>query len=81
MRLENWFITDNDNGYMAPEMIRKLAIGNVYGHPNHKDGKRIHTNYLTYIDLKDKIIHTQSGSIYELGEPDPKYAEWLKGLK
>ena len=80
MKLENWSITDNDDGYKAPEMIRKYAHGLVYGNPNFPDGHPITTSALKEINLVKGYIKTQN-SIYQLGTMLPEYAEYVKGLK
>lgn len=80
MRLENWYITDNDNGYTAPEMLRKFAIGDVYGHPTRPEGDHIRTAYLIEINLEAGYIVTKN-SRYELGTPEKGYQEYMEGLK
>lgn len=80
MRLENWYITDNAAPWMAPELIRKFAHGNVYGHPNFNDGEHVHTSWLKEINIANNYVLSASGSRYELGTPDPEYAaQFLKG--
>lgn len=81
MKLENWAIHSNDDGYKAPEMIRHRASGLVYGSSKFPDGHAITTNYLTEVNLKEGYILTLSGSRYELGTMLPEYAEFVKGLK
>lgn len=81
MKLQNWFITDNDNGYTAPEMIRKYAIGDVYGHPTRPEGDHIRTSYLVEINIKQRYVKTASGSKYMLGKMKPDYAKYMRNLK
>lgn len=72
MRLEHWSIVFyGDNPYMPPENAPKALHGNVYGHPNHDDGREVTTSPITRID--DGKVHTSSGSVYELGDVDPDY--------
>lgn len=71
MRLEQWYITFLPGlPHVAPENKMCLA-GNVFGHPEILDGSSITTNKLTFVS--DTTITTKSGSVYELGEVDPKY--------
>ena len=76
MRLENWSICTHPNDvYIAPEFRLPCLQGNVFNDPRGRsDGKRIVTTLIINVE-GDKVI-TESGSVYELGKPNPKYIEW-----
>lgn len=62
VRLKNWCMTSNQNGYMAPEFIRYQLVGEVYGHQRFDDGTQITTSSI--IDITDcktyKIVKTMN---------------------
>lgn len=71
MKLENWYLTYTPTDlYKAPETLVKLA-GNVYGSPNFADGTFIYTSRI--VDVKNELVYTASGSVYELGAASPEY--------
>lgn len=72
MKLEKWYIGPRSDGdpYQPPETQPALH-GNVYGHPDYKDGTFITTSLLKRV--KDGKVETQSGSLYELGEVATEY--------
>lgn len=77
IKIENWSVTtDIQDPYLPPEQQRSCLQGEVYGHPSHEDGKYVMTTPI--VDVKDKIITTQSGRVYELGAIDPKYLKWCE---
>lgn len=75
MRLENWYITDNNDGFKAPELIRKFANGEIYNHPDFPNGDHIRTSWLKELNLTERYVITANGSRYELGTPDVEYAK------
>ena len=76
MRIEFWSIYSDNSLYDAPE-CRKFSIqGKVYGHSEFKDGKPIRTSDV--VNVMGCEVHTQSGSVYTLGEPNPAYVQWCK---
>ena len=81
MKLDNWAIVDNSTPYIAPELIRKYAVGNVYGHSKYPDGHSIRTSSLVEINLKQRYVKTASGSKYKLGKMKPEYAAYRRSLK
>lgn len=77
VKLENWsIICINDNGYTPPEAKRFALRGNVFGHPNHNDGKCVVTSNIKSIDSKNSIAITNSRE-YTLGEMEKEYKEFL----
>ena len=79
MRLENWVVEGNP--YAAPEMHLCLLNGEVYGHPSERfpDGKRIAISRV--VAVQGESVVTRSGSVYDLGEPDPDYEKAFPGAK
>lgn len=79
MKLKNWSVTGGFNqDFTAPELKKYYLQGNVYGHPNFKDGNPIITSRIMEINDKGncKEVITKSGSVYELYKEDvDKYAE------
>lgn len=73
-KLENWSV-QTTNPYLPLEASKAYLAGDVYGHPKYPDGHRILTSRPIKVD--GRVITTYSGSVYELGEPDPKYLEWM----
>lgn len=71
MRLENWSVTGSNDPYKVPELQTKQLQGQVYDHPRFADGMFITTS--TIIRVEDGRVRTKSGSLYILGEVDPKY--------
>lgn len=77
--LDNWAVVIvNSDPYKAPEQGTAVLVGTVSGHPKHPDGKEIQTSRLTYLKVIGRVAHTQSGYEYSLGEPDPKWVDWMK---
>lgn len=77
-RLENWsVITRTVNPFQAPELGFAALHGNVYDNPNFDDGDEVDTSVIKSIDLDKKVAQTRN-TLYELGEPDAKWLEWLK---
>ena len=79
MRLNNWSVSGGcDQNFTAPELRKYYLQGNVYGHPDFKNGDPVITSRI--IKINDKGSHkeaiTKSGSVYELYKEDvDKYAE------
>ncbi len=74
-RLENWS-TGVRNPYLAPEQQALYLHGDVYDRPSYEDGESISTTRIANVD--GNVITTRSGSVYLLGEPDPKFIEYCK---
>jgi len=51
--------------------------GDVYDHERFKDDTFVNTSRLTTIDIVKKEAQTLN-TLYVLGEPDPKFLEYLK---
>lgn len=76
IKLENWSVVVRDQcPWQAPESAKRQLSGECYNHPQFKDGTFVSTSYI--VDVDKNVIKTYSGSIYELGEPDPEYLKWL----
>jgi len=78
-RLEQWGVRRYHGGkravWLAPESNPHCLYGKVYGHYYFQDGHQIKTSPI--VGHTGRIIHTERGSSYELGEPDPGYLDWL----
>ena len=73
-RLENWAIYGDV--YDDPKMGMYMLAGDVYEDPKRPDGTRIQTTRVVKVD--GRIIATQSGSIYRLGEVESGYRDYLR---
>ena len=80
MRLENWGFTSTSalDPYLAPELARTKAVGKVYGNPKFEDGENVVTSVVDKFDLEAMVIHTRSGSVYQLGKMAPEFAKFLE---
>lgn len=77
--LENWSCArEPGNGYQAPETLRTVLQGIVYNHPRKADGTYVTTSHVVKIDPRERTAVTASGTHYQLGEPNPNYAEEMK---
>lgn len=78
--LRNWGVQgDPDDGYKAPEQLGRRLTGEVYGHPEHRDGERVTTRTVREVSEADgRLIRTGSRWYFLVGPPDPN---WLAALK
>lgn len=75
--LKNWSVCSNDvDLYTPPECIVTMVQGEVYNSEKFKDGDFIVTSPI--IDVQKDIVITQSGSKYQLGEPNTNYVRWCR---
>jgi hypothetical protein len=74
VQINEWSIVGAPQPYRAPEIAEKSLKGRVSGHPKFDDGQMVRTSFI--VSLDGGRVRTQSGSVYELGEPSPDYAEW-----
>lgn len=76
VHIEDWGTMNNcTNPYQAPELIKIVLTGKVYGHPEHKDGKRVITSPL----IKSEGRSVETGHThYVLGEIGKDYLNWLE---
>lgn len=73
--LDNWSVVSVDfDPYQPPEVQKKYLHGKVFDHPHFADGTSITTSHIVTVNAEHRIV-TGSGSIYSLGEVDPKYEE------
>lgn len=77
-RLENWKIQTNQDGYKAPERVKIWLVGYVFDHFQHVDNTFIQTTRIIDINFVLRRAQTRTGTIYDLGVPDPEWIEWLK---
>lgn len=77
-RLENWSVIGPQDPYTPPEIASKHLCGEVYGHPDpyHYDRKLITTSKI--VKVEGRTITTLTGTVYTLGNVDPKYAKYVR---
>lgn len=81
MRLENWSLhkTTDPTPHLNPGEAKPLDLvfkGEVYDDPRGRaDGKGISTSYVVRVDDAN-VLHTFSGSQYQLGEPAAYYEKY-----
>ncbi|MBU2249069.1 MAG: hypothetical protein KKD77_20145 [Gammaproteobacteria bacterium] len=74
--IQNWYVTSKSDPYSAPELMRKVIAGNVYGHDEFTDGTPIYTSSI--VEAEGRNVNTYSGSKYQLGKIANGYRKWLK---
>ena len=81
VQLKNWrtvIVSEEWDGYTAPELLRKMMGGQVYGHPKFPDGAEVITGTIRKIDWEKRTFST-SRTDYELvGPPDPEFRDWVE---
>ena len=76
-KIEKWSVLSYGvDPYKAPEQAATVLAGFVSGHPKLSDGTQICTSPLQMISYRNKIALT-TNTMYELGEPDPAFLEFL----
>jgi hypothetical protein len=73
VRLNGWAVVRSR--WAAPEQAVYLT-GNVEGHAKFVDGDHVTTSAVSRFE--GRIITTESGTQYLLGDPSPEYREWLQ---
>jgi hypothetical protein len=73
--INGWSITSPADPYIPPEMLPISIHGAVTGHPHFDDGAKITTSRI--VEANGRIVMTQSGSTYILGDVDPGYLAYL----
>ncbi len=78
-RLDDWYLTIENDPFKAPEQQTTFAAGAVSNHTNSKfkDGKHIVTSRVIELNVEDKFLRTRN-TRYDLGEPKEEWLEWLK---
>jgi len=81
-RFENWSIQVHLGQYRIPRLTSSALYlcGNVYGHHDIGNGRRIKSSKILGLDIKDKLVQTVD-AVYRLGKPDRRYIEWLERNK
>lgn len=72
-RLDQWAVTADP--YLPPEYNYLLLVGTVTGHPKHPDGSVVQTSAVK--TAEGCLCTTETGTVYQLGEPSPDYRAWL----
>lgn len=74
-KLENWSVHRKIESWCAPEeQPNPIIVGEVYGNPDHKDGKQVQ---LTRVRKIEGRIITTKNSVYELGKMKEDYRQFL----
>lgn len=77
IRMEDWVVCPTiNNVYIPPEQAGQSIKGKVYGHPRFEDGESVCSSRI--VNVCGRVIHTESGSVYVLGEPNADYVAWCK---
>jgi len=74
MKLEQWAVSNLSGPYTPPECQIRCISGVVSGSPLFEDGKFITTSRI--VSVEGRVVTTNSGSEYTLGDPDPDYVAW-----
>lgn len=71
-RIEEWdVVTVQDSPYRAPEESAQFLAGKIFDDERFEDGDPIVTTSIQ--GQRDGKVVTKSGSLYELGTPNPLY--------
>jgi len=78
MKIDSWYLSvgsprASQTQFNPPEAGTPRMYGRVYGKQGFEDGSRVVLSPIVKVDRG--FVHTESGSIYEVGEPDPTYAQ------
>lgn len=76
VRIENWAVVSSViyDGYCELEPGRRLT-GDVLAHNQLRNGL-IFTSAIQSVDRRSGLVETRN-TIYELGEVNPEYEQWL----
>ena len=80
-RLEKWgAVRDDYNLYLAPELRNWLLTGEVLDSSKFPDGHRVITSPIVEFTVEEDLVtaKTRSGTLYVLGQPDPKFIKVLE---
>jgi len=80
MKINNWAIVSTNSPYTAPKMVACRLRGEVFGHPRFPDGKPVTTSSISHVTADRKVV-TNSGSVYELGDPLSEYEQKYPNAK
>jgi len=76
VQLDDWAVVyATDDLFQAPEQALRTLKGRVTGHPIKADGSVVQTN--TIASAVGRLVTTESGTVYRLGDPSPNYRQWL----
>ncbi len=75
-KIENWSVNTEDDGYTPPEQSVPRLHGKIQDHPRFDADQNVVTSAI--VNVNGRIVTTSSGSMYELGSPNPEYVEWCR---
>jgi hypothetical protein len=80
--LKNWDIHTNDDGFLAPELVRMFATGKIYedGLGRFADGDEVRTSSIHGFDLRDGNLFAVTGSTRYLLNPEDINLDYLAAL-
>ena len=75
MKIDMWHVGYGSgvSQYSAPDSYAASLFGRVYGHLIFNDSENVVLSPIMRIE--NGMVYTRSGSVYELGAPDPVYAK------
>lgn len=79
VRIDRWAMIHAGGPYDAPETAGYFLRGVIHGHDEHADGTPVETSPI--VAVVDGKIRTRSGTLYELGEPEPEYEAAYPGAR
>ena len=75
--LEDWAVVEERRPGFARELRGVVLTGTAYGHPRHPDTAWPCTTS-RLVSSEGRYVTTASGTIYQFGEPSPKYLEVMR---
>lgn len=66
VKIKNWGVMNDSDGYRAPERTSYYLAGEVYGHPNFKDGSKVTTSRI--LASEGRVVTCRSRQ-YEIDGP------------
>jgi hypothetical protein len=76
VQMTQWAVVyATEDPFQAPEQASLALKGIVTGHPRKPDGSVIRTSGIA--KAQGRVITTESGTVYRLGEPSEAYRAWL----
>lgn len=77
VELLDWIVVHaSTDPYCPPELGGIALKGTVKGHPKKRDGQLVRTTRIKKVE--GRMVLTDSGTLYRLGEPLPDYRKWAE---
>jgi hypothetical protein len=80
-RLDHWAVLLAEAESYEPGDFKFRLRGEIHGHPNPRftEGEVILSSPLISLDVTQRIAKTKN-TVYDLGEPDPTFVEYVLGI-